>query len=118
MIDELNGAKYFLDLRARYHQVRVKVSDIEFEFTVLAFGLTVLAFGLSNALATFQTLMNEVFQPYLRRFVLVFYDCIRVYSKSLEEHCQHLNENLKVLRKHHLYAKPNKCAFAQTQVDY
>jgi hypothetical protein len=82
-----------------------------FEFLVMPFGLT-------NAPSTFQSLMNSVLQPFLRKFVLVFFDDILIYSKSWSEHLKHLNVVLTTLRQHHLHVKRSKCAFATTSVAY
>ena len=68
-------------------------------------------FGLTNALAIFMDLMNGVFHEYLDRFVIVFIDDILVYSKSQEEHEEHLRIVLQILRDKKLYAKLRKFEF-------
>jgi len=66
-------------------------------------------FGLTNAPAVFMSLMNKIFRPYLDQFVVVFIDDILAYSRSEEEHEQHLRTILQVLRDKRLYAKASKC---------
>jgi hypothetical protein len=72
---------------------------------------TVMSFGLTNALATFMRLMNSVFMEYLDKFVVVYIDDILIYSKTEEEHVEHLRLALTKLREHRLYAKFSKCEF-------
>ena len=68
-------------------------------------------FGVTNAPAIFMDYMNRIFHEYLDKFVVVFIDDILVYSKSQEEHEEHLRIVLKILKERQLYAKLSKCEF-------
>jgi hypothetical protein len=78
----------------------------------------VMPFGLSNAPATFQELMNTIFSKYLRKFVLVFFDDILIYSSDTIQHQEHLRVVLQILRDHQLKAKLQKCTFGQESIEY
>lgn len=75
-------------------------------------------FGPTNASATFQALINDVLQPFLRHFALVFFDDILMYSSSWSEHLQHVKAILEVLRQHDLHLKRSKCAFGTSSMAY
>jgi hypothetical protein len=95
LFDQLRGACIFskIDLWSRYHQLKIRESDIPKMVFISRYGLyeyTVMSFGLTNALAYFMYLMNKVFMEYLDKFVVVFIDDILVYSKDEEEHAEHL----------------------------
>jgi len=73
-------------------------------------------FGVTNSLAIFMCLMNNVMHKYLDKFVVVFIDDILIYSKSEEEHKEHLKIVLQELREHQLYAKFSKCDFFKDKI--
>ncbi|PNX92586.1 Ty3/gypsy retrotransposon protein, partial [Trifolium pratense] len=123
LLDELGSASVFtkIDLRSGYHQIRVipedthktafRTFDGHYEFLVMPFGLT-------NAPSTFQSAMNDLFRPYLRRFVLVFFDDILIYSRCYSDHLLHLKLTLDLLASNTFVAKLSKCVFAVNKVDY
>ena len=110
LFDQLGGAKYFttLDLQQAYHQVRLKPEDIpkiafvthqgHYEYRVLSYGLT-------NAPATFQALMNRMLAPFLGKFCVVYLDDVLIYSKTPQEHAQHLRQVLQCIRDQQCYCR-------------
>jgi hypothetical protein len=95
LFDQLSGARVFsnVDLHLDYHQIKIHPKDIRktaFSTRYGSYEYLVMSFGLINALAHFMYLMNSVFMPKLNKFVMVFIDDILIYSKSEEEHAQHL----------------------------
>nr|XP_028962225.1 uncharacterized protein LOC114826300 [Malus domestica] len=124
LFDQLGEARYFtkLDLRSGYYQVRIapwrRIEDDDGDQIWSVREYKVMPFGLTNAPATFCTLMNKVFHPYLDKFVVVYIDDIVVYSKTLEEHVKHLRIVFKTLREHELYVKKEKCSFATKEVEF
>jgi hypothetical protein len=124
LIDKLHGAQCFtsLDLLSGYHQVRLKEEDIPKTAFRVPFGhyeFLVLPFGLTNAPATFQRMMNDVFHDFIAEgFVIVYLDDVLIYSKTEDEHKTHLHCVFTRLREHQLFAKRKKCTFFQPELQY
>lgn len=123
ILDGLFGARYFstLDLFSGFWQVKVKEEDkAKTAFTCEAghFEFNRLPFGLCNAPATFQRVMNSILSNKVRKFALVYLDDIIVFSNSLEQHVEHLDEVFKLLTKSGLKMKPEKCEFAKQEIVY
>ena len=123
LLDRLQVSRFFtnIDLKSGYHQIRMHPDSIQktafrswyghFEFLVLPFGLT-------NAPATFMHLMHQIFREQLDQFIIIFLDDILVYSRTMQDHIDHVCKTLQILRQHCLYAKMSKCAFFRYQVEY
>ncbi|GJR22702.1 putative reverse transcriptase domain-containing protein [Tanacetum coccineum] len=123
LFDQLQGSHFFskIDLRCGYYQLRMHEDDIPKTVFRTRFGhfkFTVMPFGLTNAPHVFMALMNRVCRPYLDKFVIVFIDDILIYSKTREEHVDHLRLILELLKKEKLYAKLSKCEFWLREVQF
>jgi hypothetical protein len=120
LFDRLSGAKVFnrIDLRSGYYQIRIAEGDkkkIACRTRYGSYEFLVMPFGLTNALATFCTLMNDIFREWLDDFIVIYIDDILIYSGSLEEH---LRKVFQRLRENKLYVKLEKCEFGVTEVDF
>ncbi|XP_050914925.1 uncharacterized protein LOC127129853 [Lathyrus oleraceus] len=116
LLDQWKGACVFskIDLRSGYHQIRIKSSDVpktafrtrygHYEFLVMPFGVT-------NAPVVLLDYMNRIFQLYLDQFVVIFIDDILIYSRTPQEHGEHLRIVLSVLQEKQLFSKLSKCEF-------
>jgi len=122
-IDKLNGSTIFssLDLDSGYFQIKISEEDAhKTAFTTLMghYEFKVLGMGLANSPATFQAVMNRVFHKYLNTFVVIYLDDIMIYSKTPEEHVEHIKLVFEVLEKEKLHVKLSKCSFNMKEVKF
>lgn len=119
----LAGAKVFtkIDLRGAYNLVRIKPGDewkTAFRCQFGHFEYLVMPFGLSNAPAVFQSMMTDIFRDCLDRFVFIYLDDILIFSKDIDSHKLHVREVLRILQRHQLFAKLEKCVFEVSSVEF
>jgi hypothetical protein len=124
LIDKLRDARYFtkFDVRWGYNNIRIREGDEWKAAFKTPFGLfepLVMFFGLCNSPATFQSFMNAAFKDLIdTNHVVVYMDDILIFTNTLEELRTLTHRVLKVIEKHDLYLKPEKCFFAQTKIEY
>ncbi|MCO5593953.1 hypothetical protein L7F22_047972 [Adiantum nelumboides] len=122
LFDKLQGSTYFsrIDLKSGYHQIRIVDKDIVKTAFCTTFGLyeyLVMPFGLTNAPATFNRMMERIFRPH-RNFTGVFFDDVIIYSKTIEEHKEHLKVIFQALRDNKLYVNQKKSEFFLQEIQY
>lgn len=123
LLDRLTAARFFskFDLQNGFYQLRVKESDIHktaffgnnglYEFLVMPMGMT-------NSPSSFQRLMREVIQPSMDSFALVYIDDVLVFSKTRDEHVEHVRKVMEQFRRHQLYLKPSKCVLGLKEISF
>jgi len=123
LFEELYGVAWFttLDLRSGFHQISVKPEDqykTAFQTHHGHYEYLVMPYGLTGAPATFQSIMNHVLAPLLRKCVVVFIDDILIYSQTYTEHVHHVQLVFQLLQNHQFKVWLSKCSFAQQKLSY
>lgn len=121
--DRLQGAQWFtaFDIPGAYNRIRIKEGEewkTAFRTRFGLFEYLVMPFGLTNAPATFQAYINNVLRKYLDHFVVVYLDDILVYSKTYEDHVQHVRKVLQALKDANMRIKPEKTEFHKTEIKF
>jgi len=121
---QLRRARYFtkLDVCWGFNNVRIKPGDewkAAFQTNQDLFEPLVMFFGMTNSLATFQTMINNIFQNLIvEGIVVVYLDDILIFTKTAEEHAQVVQRVLQVLKENKLFLRPEKCEFYKQRIEY
>ncbi|GBG89903.1 hypothetical protein CBR_g49753 [Chara braunii] len=123
LLDRVQGCKYYtkIDLKSGYHQTAIRPEDQHKTAFQTRYGLyefVVMPFGLCNAPGTFQHAMSRIFHDYLDKFVVVYLHDILIFSRSVEEHAQHVDKVLSLLWQHKYKINSEKCEFGRTRILY
>jgi len=123
LLDELSGTQFFtkLDLHSGYHQmcmIEEKIPKASFRTHEGHYEFLVMPFGLCNSPSTFQSLMNHVFCPFLRHFLLVLFYDILIYRKNWTDHLAHVDQVIHIVTEYQIFLKQSKCSFDTSKVEY
>lgn len=115
LLDRIQGAKVFtkIDLTQGYHHIRIAEEDVHKTAFHGLYEYTVLPFGLTSAPATFSRLMQDIFRPYMDKFLIQYLDDLLIFSTDEASHVEHVEKVLQVLREHKLYTKPVSSGWTQ-----
>jgi len=124
LVSQLRGARYFtkLDVRWGFNNVCIKPGDewkAAFQTNRGLFEPLVMFFGMTNSLATFQTIMNDIFRDLIAKGIMVVYlDDILIFTRTEEKHAKAIRQVLQVLQEHKLFLHPEKCEFCKERIEY
>lgn len=123
IMDRVSGSTWFskIDLKDAYYRIRIKAGDewkTAFRTRYGHFEFLVMPMGLTNSPAAFQAYINNTLRGLVDRICIVYLDDILIFSKTREEHTDHLRQVCQRLREHELYAKPSKCEFYQDRMEF